>query len=1166
MIRKFRLDRFGGLAPRSEQPAHAESMRNMTVADGRLRFRNGYRNLFAAPGGSGENRGFLYLSGYDDLYKFQEEYLSFQKLEGAVQAYRHSADGRTRTALSAVGELPDSSFHGFAFGGVGYLIAPGAERSLWRRSIGTTEPLIPLQDQAYTPPPSDPDLTIDPQAMDRRGWRLLGTSPDSVTVTSTDGILDIGTTEVDGSVLVLGRDNDNGKAHRTQVTMVFAEPLNADRYDHFAIEVVGGAVFETFSRTGAAFEVRIGGVWQAVEAVERFNDPLAATRMVWVVRLRGVTGRNALEGLRFRLTGRVTRFRDGTAFEIRPIWLGGTHLVADSPTDRLWDFDAEDPAPIRYGVRYLGPGVGDRSVLKQREAISEVVNGAPFAVFGPSSGARLRLTTPPAEAGGFTEVQYLRFDPAAEVWRELGRVPHLTDEPTEWIDTVEAHTLASLPAVTDLAEDSPQPVPPFQTQGLVGGAAYKGWVVWLFQGGKGNVRHSRVGVAEELFSEEAAYSPEDEGQPGDYSLAEDFGDEPVGAVAAGPSLIVLGKRAVYSQAGERPSAMTPLRQIPGSNGVLGPRAFVRYRPPRGGYGCAFVDADFNVWFVAAEAGFDRDAQVRPLELSAAIRGTVREFLYEAQRPEFPTLQKADLQLDCDHATGSLWLVLGRRAMVFRPVDPEKPALDDSGIPTWEAYEYALSQDESETIQQVWTPALGATGAISSLGREGSTTPWSDPSFAALTDENAATLANVAAGDVGEELRGLGVAGWTQIPPDATIDRVRMVLHTNVSGETPIEIDRADVWRFDGEEWAVADSYPVPRELPTGQSVIGLEIDLPGTVSADDLRLGRVGWGLGVRSKLTDPDLWDPSRWEVTVSPSTPLVELGGLTLERDFEPEVRVRYVGPGEAPARVKVSISAELKGYGQYVGGGPALFAGTATLTLQGETESGAFQRPSLDLEEFVRLSRTFSIWVDLVDGEGVAPFEAKGRVDLASSSGSVAALRAEFGAELVPLAPTDLNLDWAALQVRWQRTLTEPNGEPRWSAIAFGPDRRMWAIRVNGSVDELEWDSEADRPIEGRHRDGGNLPPYASWRSVPIPGNPQRLARTTVTGENLGTVLSGANGKWGSPLNLAASSSASFLFPPELRDRSFRLEVRFPSSDLSTFVDSLAAEWIPLSSRGA
>jgi hypothetical protein len=986
-------------------------------------------------------------------------------------------------------------------------------------------------------------------------------------VSSTDGILDIVTTEVDGSVLVLGRDNDNGKAHRTQVTLQFAEPLNADRYDYVAIEVVGGVVFETFSRSGAAFEVRIGGVWQTVEAVERFNDPLSATRVVWVARLRGLAGRNALEGFRFRLTGRVTRFRDGTAFEVRPVWLGGTHLDADSSSDRLWDFDVEEPQAIRYGVRYLGPGAEDRSVLKQREAISDSVKGAPFAVFGPRSGARLRLSTAPATSGGFTEVQYLRFDPASEVWRELARVPHLGDDPTEWVDTVEAHSLSALPAVTDLDTATPQPVPPFQTRGLVGGAAYKGWVVWLFQGGKGNVRHSRVGVAEELFSEEAAYSPEDEGQPGDYSLAEDFGDEPVGAVAAGHSLIVLGKRAVYSQAGERPSAMTPLRQIPGSNGVLGPRAFVRYRPPRGGYGCAFVDMDFNVWFVSADAGFDRDSQVRPLELSAAVRGEIRRFLLEEQRLIFPSLERFDLHVDCDHATGALWLVLGNRAMVFRPIDPERPALDDSGVPTWEAYEYALSQDASETLQQVWTPALGATSGIVSLPRTGSTRSWENPNQASVSDDLSATLPNVNVGDVGEELRGLGVAGWTQIPPDAVVDRVRLLLDPSVAGQVPLEIDTADLWRFDGESWVPVGSFPVPRAIAVGTNSIALETAIPVTISADDLRLGRVGWSVGMRSQLIDPDLWVADRWEVTVVPATPLVELGGTSLEHDFEPEVRVRYIGPGPAPSGVTVEVTAQLRGFGQVPDGFAADHAGTASLTVQGETATGVFEVPTVDLEDDVVLIKTFTLFVPLIDGEGSVGFEARGRVDLATSSGSLAAIRAEFGADLIPPSPATLSLNSVSLQVRWQRTVTEPNGEPRWASVAFGPDRRMWAIRVNGSVDELEWDSEADAPIEGRYRDGGNLPPNGCWRSVNLPSDPQRLLRTTVTGQTLSTVLCGANGRWGSPLEISPSSSTStFRFPPDVSGRTFRLEVRLLSTDLPAWVDSLAAEWIPLSNRGA
>ena len=258
---------------------------------------------------------------------------------------------------------------------------------------------------------------------------------------------------------------------------------------------------------------------------------------------------------------------------------------------------------------------------------------------------------------------------------------------------------------------------------------FKTWVVWLEKGGTANVRHSWVYSTDinNVLRLHADTDPLDDPLRGaDFSLADNFGDEPLGGVEAGDALILLGNNGVYAQLantglfmdekgpqniGFTPTTMTPCMRMPGLHGCAGRFAYARFRHPAGMVGCAYVDRDGNVWFVSASRSSD-GVDFNKLELSKDIRGYLRSWLMSGYS------DLSSVRMGVDEYDESLWLVLGKRALVMR-----KPTAIDAD-PKWEPYEYNLGG--AYTISYLafsnrqWCKAMLSTGQIVEFERNRST--------------------------------------------------------------------------------------------------------------------------------------------------------------------------------------------------------------------------------------------------------------------------------------------------------------------------------------------------------------------------------------------------------------------------------------------------------------
>jgi hypothetical protein len=240
------------------------------------------------------------------------------------------------------------------------------------------------------------------------------------------------------------------------------------------------------------------------------------------------------------------------------------------------------------------------------------------------------------------------------------------------------------------------------TRKITNAVPFKGWVVWLYKGGKENVKHSGVGLPLRQWS---AYDAEDDLTKGaTFSMSDDFGDEPLAGHQCGDGLVLTGSKGVYVQFGDRPSNMSPVMKMPGSFGVANAYASCRWKDDNGNPTVVFVDKNGEgAWLVYPQV--DTSTVV---ELTVSIRGKMKTFLLDAQ-----TLTAASIRVGVDEARDALWIVCGKRAMVLR-----KASLIDSKR-QWEFYVYPLATNISYTTAQ-GMKAQQASGVVNEIEKTLST--------------------------------------------------------------------------------------------------------------------------------------------------------------------------------------------------------------------------------------------------------------------------------------------------------------------------------------------------------------------------------------------------------------------------------------------------------------
>ena len=198
---------------------------------------------------------------------------------------------------------------------------------------------------------------------------------------------------------------------------------------------------------------------------------------------------------------------------------------------------------------------------------------------------------------------------------------------------------------------------PSMTTGTISAVAYKSWMVWLYKGGKSNVRHSRVGAPERLAS--VYDQTDDEARGATFTLADNFSDEPVGGIQINDILLLLGSEGIYTQIGDRPSTMTPSRKISAAPGCAGIYAFAHVildSTP----GCIYVDKYAeHAWFVSGRQSFTGDNGGSARRLTDGIPNEIKAWLVDATG-----VSAASISVQVDERTGDVYILNFNRAMVY----------------------------------------------------------------------------------------------------------------------------------------------------------------------------------------------------------------------------------------------------------------------------------------------------------------------------------------------------------------------------------------------------------------------------------------------------------------------------------------------------------------------
>lgn len=1068
MMGRFSLPYFGGLftALGGRGPASAASELLNVRTGSRLEPRRGFARLTARPEGPVDVHGLMALSGAGNDSGAAREILAVRTFGGRTYpvalplpfipgaAFAEVLDGEDAVAMEPT---PVSAF---VYGSNAYVIQPGAAKSLYRHKIGDPASFAAIQDASYVEPPDSPELILSGTGPRER--RFTG---DAIATEGGDFGGDAATVDPAGKIVVTCSEADRGSGDGSlRVRVTFAAPMDLTGYGALTLAVEPGEVLRFF-RNPAVQKI----VLKRAGAFESFGAPIpvkvsgthsdateglvAGNLLTIAVDLRDAGDVTAVEGFAVSLAGYVDdNESSGTVFTVFPMQLWGGHLLAPDAGAKPWDEDAPEE-PIRYAARMKAgvsaPVPGVFSAIEEGLLSAAAVAGPLVSGAAHRAGQTARLAWTGFVSESFPDdspVQWLRYDGAA--WRVLGESEPGAEE-SVLLDAKRQHELAGLAAAEGLeGYVPPAPPPPFTTRGLVSGLAYKEWAVYFFEGGTQNVRHSRVGEPEELRVKERvpAYDPDDGTQPADYSL-EGRSDEPLGGVQAGQILVVFGRAGVYTQYGDSPISMTPVRRVPETSAPAGPRAFCRFRFDGGGYSAAWLDAHGNVYALTTAPRFSGDANAEPAEISRTIRGFAREFL------------GADLSgaiLQYDEARDSLWIVLGRRALVLRPGDPIE------GARRWEAYEFRVVEDPYGA--QLWT----AWSRISDPTQFGGGASW-DYHETTLSGKDEVEL--MGAGATSQTLRRTGFL-VDALPADSEVLTVEARLTDEGVGPLTRE---AQVFALD------------PGTILSGDpgGVFPL-VFAPGP-QADYEIIQAGGLAAQIEVARTDnPEWYDPDNWTY----SFPAEETRGGS-PQSVPLSFTAFYTGPGEKPTNVRFSVSGYVSaGYVDTMGGGDTVSVGLWTATVfngLGQTATGGRTDTAPDgLPGYVVAS-------------GSGPIEASGSngvltgtVFMSASGTPADRINSVYGlTAAAPLPPEDA-IYRGLVEMRARYTMGAGEWAGTFDALAF--DRgESYALRSDGALTILESDV-AGEPIAGPSRDAGRAMPEWRWLSGWQDGPLRRVADVT------------------------------------------------------------------------
>ncbi len=602
----------------------------------------------------------------------KEEFITIEGI-GATEVIRPYSRNATTLAPTQIGTdtLVSGKWNFANYNDYVYAINPGATRTVYKHLLGDNTGInawVNVQDSSYVDTTggitniiaSQPTLrpwnasdTFTATAVTNLGTPITFAAPSSGTITTS-----------------APSSNDNGNQGGIRIQCTFSANVDVSRNDYIAIRVkiptTGGAFynFQNFYSVPNSDRpvLRFNGVDQNPEYRLYVNED--SSELVIFMFIKGLTDRDKLERVTFSAIASVNQSNSTIpVLVIQPFEQGGVYLNATTSGKRIWDsFDISvldgSASGVNYATRYkTGASYSTATIVNASKVQMTGFQLPPAPYFGG------RVTLSGTQNTSWTEIEFLR-QQVGGTWKILAtKLNSGTDFSV--VDTYQENELTGLTTATGVTGTLPTPTPTFRTAGIVGAFPYKQCMVWLVNQTFQNLQYSRVGDPLELFDSTRVYSTGDVTKPAQFTLADDQADVPLWGVQAGQNAFIVGKIAAYAMIGDYPSNMTPSRKIPGSRGIVGYYAGCRFRSAEGVWGAVYADPDLNVWNVSSVPVYPEDTYAKPQEISLPIRGKIKDFLYTSQLPSITNLDITDTKLVFEEENSSLWVILGKRAAVFR---------------------------------------------------------------------------------------------------------------------------------------------------------------------------------------------------------------------------------------------------------------------------------------------------------------------------------------------------------------------------------------------------------------------------------------------------------------------------------------------------------------------
>lgn len=636
------------------EPFKSSDNLNVRMEDGNINVAYGFRAIAAAQASFSSLRGLSYLQGYSGT-TLVEEYVSYEALGGNVKPWSRNVTTGAATEITNSGSalnLNASDWLAVAFNGDSYHINP--TDTVARHVIGTNTSWTALN--VPTSPTLPPTYAVQ-YGGGQTGYTLLSFAGTNMSDSVGSNLAAYtGSAHVTNSVV-----NSDGS--------VSIDHANTTLDSSFTLDMNGASVGVQNWTSNDVFAFQLSckvigfDIDPSTVRLELINNDGSPVTLIPTsvdydpnVLQQGGIGSGKTYGFRVEfedkdrtLFDNIRKWRvkykvrfattSGNLLTMTKPVLGGVYMAA--PVDRTPGQGLSFGYSYHYSTPDLESGISPTNLVP-----NTVLEGwKPFPSL-KGLGVHIRIT---ATVSGDANVDNLRFY-VMDTDGKFRRLVTQADSTAYWDHKIQWVEVLRLTQYT---------ANPYVFSGIINAFAYKGSMVWLYKGGSQNVRYSRVGEPEKQAN--SLTDIEDDFNRGaTFSLADNFGDEPVGGVQAGDAAIIAGKQGVYAQVGSRPYEMTPSKKVPGSFGCANKFAYSRWKDDVGNPGMVYLSNNGQVYFVLVSPSFSGDEGSQTICLTGDIFTgalSVKTFLMGSTYTDLSLARLViDEQEDC------LWVILGNRGL------------------------------------------------------------------------------------------------------------------------------------------------------------------------------------------------------------------------------------------------------------------------------------------------------------------------------------------------------------------------------------------------------------------------------------------------------------------------------------------------------------------------